>query len=276
MAYVDVAPRMVELARARGVDARRGDVQELPFADGGVRHCRGGVDALPRARPRRGLSPRSPRARRRRRADRGDRTRSATSQELRELLAYYAWHSRSRSARERRGASCVATSRTSSAYDARRTVTVRERAKLDAYRPRSRCRPTRCPDDVPAAVRRPRPQHRSSWRRRDPAGRADPAQARRRGAARRRARRARPRLRARRGARLPDGGVLHGRLLPRPLRARDVRADRRDDPQRRDARPRRRARPQGRRQALDRRGRRQDLARGRADRRGVRRARSGR
>ena len=39
-----------------------------------------------------------------------------------------------------------------------------------------------------------------------------------------------PRLRARRGARLPDGRVLHGRLLPRPLRARDVRADRRDDP----------------------------------------------
>jgi SAM-dependent methyltransferase len=31
---VDVSPRMVELARARGVDARVGDVQELPFADG--------------------------------------------------------------------------------------------------------------------------------------------------------------------------------------------------------------------------------------------------
>ncbi len=30
---VDVSPRMVELAQARGVDARVGDVQQLPFAD---------------------------------------------------------------------------------------------------------------------------------------------------------------------------------------------------------------------------------------------------
>ena len=30
---VDVSPRMVELARVRGVDARVGDVQELPFED---------------------------------------------------------------------------------------------------------------------------------------------------------------------------------------------------------------------------------------------------
>jgi len=30
---LDIAPRMVELARARGVDARVGDVQRLPFAD---------------------------------------------------------------------------------------------------------------------------------------------------------------------------------------------------------------------------------------------------
>jgi SAM-dependent methyltransferase len=31
---VDISPRMVELARARGVDARVGDVQQLPFDDG--------------------------------------------------------------------------------------------------------------------------------------------------------------------------------------------------------------------------------------------------
>jgi SAM-dependent methyltransferase len=31
---VDISPRMVELARGRGVDARVGDVQELPFAAG--------------------------------------------------------------------------------------------------------------------------------------------------------------------------------------------------------------------------------------------------
>jgi len=32
---LDLSPRMVELARARGVEARVGDVQELPFEDGG-------------------------------------------------------------------------------------------------------------------------------------------------------------------------------------------------------------------------------------------------
>lgn len=31
---IDLSPRMVELARARGVDARFGDVQQVPFADG--------------------------------------------------------------------------------------------------------------------------------------------------------------------------------------------------------------------------------------------------
>lgn len=31
---MDISPRMVELARERGVDTRVGDVQELPFADG--------------------------------------------------------------------------------------------------------------------------------------------------------------------------------------------------------------------------------------------------
>lgn len=32
--FVDVSPRMVELARGRGIDAQVGDVQALPFADG--------------------------------------------------------------------------------------------------------------------------------------------------------------------------------------------------------------------------------------------------
>ena len=49
--------------------------------------------------------------------------------------------------------------------------------------------------------------------------------------------RARPRLRAGRGARLPDGRVLHGRLLPGPERGRDPRAHRRDGAKRRDDRP---------------------------------------
>jgi SAM-dependent methyltransferase len=32
--FLDLSPRMVELARARGVDARLGDAQDLPFPDG--------------------------------------------------------------------------------------------------------------------------------------------------------------------------------------------------------------------------------------------------
>ena len=34
VSFIDISPRMVELARERGVDARVGDVQELPFEDG--------------------------------------------------------------------------------------------------------------------------------------------------------------------------------------------------------------------------------------------------
>jgi ubiquinone/menaquinone biosynthesis C-methylase UbiE len=34
LVFLDLSPRMVELARARGLDAQVGDVQELPFADG--------------------------------------------------------------------------------------------------------------------------------------------------------------------------------------------------------------------------------------------------
>lgn len=34
VSYVDISPRMVELARSRGVDGQVGDVQDLPFADG--------------------------------------------------------------------------------------------------------------------------------------------------------------------------------------------------------------------------------------------------
>ena len=34
VSFVDLSPRMVELARARGIDAQEGDAQQLPFADG--------------------------------------------------------------------------------------------------------------------------------------------------------------------------------------------------------------------------------------------------
>ena len=148
-------------------------------------------------------------------------------------------------------------------------------------RPRRRAGLRRRVDHAPfrAAARRPsgavrrHPRLRAcSWPRRDPAGRADPAQARRRRARRSGARRPRARVRPRRGARLPAGGVLHGRLLPRALGGRDVRAHRRDGSQRRDDRPRGSPRAAGRRQALDRRRGGQDDARRRPDRRRLRRA----
>ncbi len=59
---------------------------------------------------------------------------------------------------------------------------------------------------------------------RDPRCRADRAQAERRGALRRGDLGADPRLHARRRPRLPDGRVVHGRLLQGPLRPRDPRA----------------------------------------------------
>jgi SAM-dependent methyltransferase len=34
VSFVDLSPRMVELARARGIEAQEGDLQQLPFADG--------------------------------------------------------------------------------------------------------------------------------------------------------------------------------------------------------------------------------------------------
>ena len=34
VSFIDLSPRMVELTRARGLDAHVGDVQELPFSDG--------------------------------------------------------------------------------------------------------------------------------------------------------------------------------------------------------------------------------------------------
>jgi SAM-dependent methyltransferase len=34
VSFVDFSPRMVEIARGRGIDAQQGDVQQLPFADG--------------------------------------------------------------------------------------------------------------------------------------------------------------------------------------------------------------------------------------------------
>ena len=104
----------------------------------------------------------------------------------------------------------------------------------------------------------------------DSRGGADRAQAERRRAFRRGDLGAHPRLHPGRRAGLPNGRVVHGRLLQGPFRARTARPDRRDDSLRRDARPRCSARPQGRRQAFDGRRGRQDVTRRRPDRRRVR------
>ena len=53
---LDISERMVELARARGVDARVGDAQELPVRGRELRLRARRLDALPRARARAGLA----------------------------------------------------------------------------------------------------------------------------------------------------------------------------------------------------------------------------
>ena len=268
--FVDLSPRMVELARGtRSSTHRSATCRRCRSPTRSFDYRRRGVDALPRRRISTAALAElarvlAPGRRARRRHELGRRT-SGGAARARRLTA--AGATSCRSSREN-GASILAPHllATSSAStptvgcsipDERRRCSARTCDSMSRFAADRGARRHR------AAVRRARASRRSSSRRNDPPGRADPAQARRRGAARRRARRADPRLRARRGARLPDGRVLHGRLLPRAVAARDVRADRRDDPERRDDRPRRGARAQGRRQALDRRRRRQDVAGGR-------------
>ena len=236
--FVDLSPRMVELARARGVDAQEGDVQGLPFADGSfdtvvaawmlyhVPDLDAGLAEIARV-----LVP-------------GGALIAVTNSvdhiaELRELLAYppgafeLSFNSENGEEHLRRHFSAHRALRHGGRR--RRCASGRRSSPTGT---RSRSRPAPVPEDVRAAVRRPRAQH--DLRRDDMIRPAELIQRKRDGEELpdERARRADPRLRARRGARLPDGRVLHGRLLPRAVRARDVRADRRDDPQRRDDRPR--------------------------------------
>ena len=186
------------------------------------------------------------------------------SRELRDLLGTSCRACERRSP-ARTGPSCSRrTSRRSSARTSRRVVTVRTIARSSSrYR-------TRCQVSVGRASRRgraavPRPWPNYGLRRDEMIRPAELIQ------------------RKRDGEELPDDelaelilGYARGEvpdyqmaafcmavLLPRPVAARDVRADRRDDPERRDDRHGRGARPEGRRQALDRRRRRQDVARGR-------------
>ena len=254
---------MVELTRRAASTRASPTCRQLPFADASLRRRRRRVDAVPRARPR----PRAVRDRARppsrRTARCGDERAPTISRSCSRSRGIERWELPFRRRTARR--SSRGTSRASSGSDVDGTVTFRdtERDSLATSARSERRSRRRASTDVPAALDEPvcvarRLAERSSWRdvllerADDPARRADRAEAERRGARSRRAGRADPRLRPRRGARLPDGRVVHGGLLQGPHGRGDARADRRDDPLGRDARPRRRARPQGRRQALDR------------------------
>ena len=227
-------------SRARAGSTRVvGDVQRAAVRRRRVRLCGRRVDALPRARRRLAPCPSwraccGP-------ADGSSRSRTAasTSASCRSCSAPSREPTTLR--RREREASCSRrTSRASSGTTAPAGSSSRTRDAAQAYVAAARdTRPLERPAatfDGPLRVRRAR--RTSSSPTSDPRRRADRAQARRRRAGRRGADRARARYGARRRARLPDGRVLHGRLLPRPDAARDVRDDRRDGAERRDARPR--------------------------------------
>ena len=270
---IDVSERMVELCRARGVDARVGDAQELPFGDAEfdlvvaawvLFHLpdldRGLAEIVRVLRP-------------------GGRLVAVTNSE------HHLAEARSKAGFSMAGQ--MTFSRENGERALRRHFTEVERTDVDGcgdvpergLDPRlssvTRHGEGRSRERPGARGAAPRDDAQHDLRRgevpRDPRPGADRAQAERRRARGGGDLRARARLHARRRSRLPDVRLVHGRLLPRAHRERNARADRRDDPFRRDPRPRRRARPARRRQAFDWRRGGQDLARGRADRRGVRR-----
>ena len=219
VAFVDQSERMVELARARGVtDAQVGDVQQLPFADASFDTAVAAwmlyhVPDLDRG-PRRARA----RARAGRQAHRRHELRAAPRRARRSLRSRHAWlrgcSSTPRTARR----SCAATSPTSRAPTQRSSRPLSDLETLDRLPP-TRSRTTREPCPTTSRCRfastaeRPifvattmiRPAELIQRKR-------DGEELRRRGDLR-----ARPRLRARRGPRLPDGRVLHGRVLPRAL-----------------------------------------------------------
>ena len=259
----------------RGIDAHGRRRQELPFADGVVRHRGRRVDALPRAR----LDRRSPRWRvssrpaarcRRHELGRSHRGAPAAVRQITRIRSRRSTRENGEEHLRRHFATVERIDADGRGTGARPATSSSRTAARSPGRPRS-CRTTsRCRFVVHGRTDDLRGDDD------DPPGRADPAQARRRGAV---ATTSSPSSSsATRAATCPTTRWPRSawRCSSAGSRRGDVRADRRDDPQRRDDRPRRRARAQGRRQALDRRCRRQDVALGRADRRGVRRSASGR
>ena len=133
VSFVDLSPRMVELARARGLDAQVGDVQELPFADGTfdtvvaawmLYHVPDVDHAL--AEIARVLQT-------------GGALIAVTNAhdhvaELRELVAHEERLRRHVQQRRTASGSCVRTSRSIERFDADVTVSITDRQKLVAYR----------------------------------------------------------------------------------------------------------------------------------------------
>ena len=218
---IDLSPRMVELARERG-STRSSATSRSCLSPTASSTASRRLDALPRAGPRQAHRRVCARARPGGRLVAVDELSRTTSPRC-------GICSRRRAAgrvrlrpRERRRAARTATSRASSSTTSPATSPF---ADADG-----RCRTYVAATDRLARHLAPHvPEHRRAVRgarrshvvfvaeqgTRDLRRGADPAQARRRRARRGRARRARARLHARRGARLPDGGVPDGRLLPR-------------------------------------------------------------
>ena len=267
---LDQSARMVALAAARGVDARVGDVQELPFADESFDVAVAAwmlyhVPDLDRAL-----------AELARVLVRGGRLVAVTNREhhWRRCSASSASSDGSSPSEPRTGpSSCRATSNGSS-FATRRDGDVCRRGADPRVSPLVR---TSC--GVRAGGTRPRGAARRA---------PSPCGLRRRQGAVISA--AELIQRKRDGDELSSGeladlvlGYTHGEIPDYQMAAflmavyfrglsaaRDVRADRRDDQERRDARARCGARAQGRRQAFDRGRRRQDLDRRRSDRRRLR------
>jgi SAM-dependent methyltransferase len=145
VSFLDISPRMVELARERGIDAQVGDVQSLPFADESfdtavaawmlyhVPDLDRGLAELARV-----LAP-------------GGRLVAVTNselhlRELRELIALPLWSMPF--SRENGEALLRRHFRVVERLDADGTVTVRDRAKLVAYRESVTAETDPVPDNV--------------------------------------------------------------------------------------------------------------------------------
>jgi SAM-dependent methyltransferase len=145
VSFLDISPRMVELARERGIDAQVGDVQSLPFADESfdtavaawmlyhVPDLDRGLAELARV-----LAP-------------GGRLVAVTNselhlRELRELIVLPLWSMPF--SRENGEALLRRHFRVVERLDADGTVTVRDRAKLVAYRESVTAETDPVPDDV--------------------------------------------------------------------------------------------------------------------------------